>query len=251
MATTSVLPVGENASAPTPRAEFLAGMRGILPLVIGGAPFGFIFGALAVTNGIAVVNTLAMSAFVYAGSAQFIAANAVAAGTGVLVIVLTTLIVNARHILYAVTLAPHVKHLPQRWLLVLGFTLTDEAFAVAINRYNQPDSPANKHWYYLGASVLMYASWVLWSFIGIVAGQSIPPDQVARLGLGFAGSLTFIGMLVPQITSRPMLIAVLAASATALFCALLPGDLRRLGVIIAAVAGVLAGVLAERRLGND
>ena len=55
------------------------------------------------------------------------------------IIILTTFIVNLRHALYSATLAPYVKHLPQRWLLPLGFMLTDEAFVIASTHYNEPD----------------------------------------------------------------------------------------------------------------
>src|SRR5215213_6522088 len=114
----------------TPRAEFLAGAKAMIPLVIGGMPFDIIFGALAITKGISIPATMAMSLFVFAGSAQFIAVGLVGAGASIPIIILTTFIVNLRHALYSATLAPFVKHLPQRWLLPLAYTLTDESFVV-------------------------------------------------------------------------------------------------------------------------
>lgn len=76
---------------------------------------------------------------IFAGSAQFIALGLLATGTPLPLILLTTAIVNLRHLLYALSLLPHVKPLPSRWRLVLGFWLTDESFAVAIARYHQSD----------------------------------------------------------------------------------------------------------------
>src|SRR5512141_2115262 len=99
----------------TRRSEFWGGVRDTFPLVVGAIPFGIIFGALAVTSGITPGAALAMSAIVFAGSSQFIAAGLVASGTPILVIILTTLVVNLRHALYAASLGPHMKHLPQRW----------------------------------------------------------------------------------------------------------------------------------------
>src|SRR5512135_2810064 len=114
-----------SSSAP---AEFLAGAKATFPLIVGAIPFGIIFGALAAASGLSFAATAAMSAFVFAGSAQFIAVGLVAAGTGWPFIVLTTFVVNLRHMLYSATLAPHVKRLPQRWKIPLAFWLTDETF---------------------------------------------------------------------------------------------------------------------------
>src|SRR5215203_1050550 len=97
------------------RQEFWAGVRATFPLVIGAIPFAILFGALAQASGMTAVGAAVMSALVYAGSAQFIAIGLLASGAGIGVILLTTLVVNLRHMLYAVSLAPHLARLPQ-WL---------------------------------------------------------------------------------------------------------------------------------------
>jgi 4-azaleucine resistance transporter AzlC len=226
--------------APGKGQEFRAGMRATLPLVVGAIPFGIIFGAVAVNSGLSVWATAGMSAFVFAGSSQFVAVGMVASGAGLAVIVLTTFVVNLRHALYGATLAPHMRHLPQRWLLPLGFWMTDESFLIVINRYNQPDRAPYKHWYFLGSAVLMYLNWNLCTWIGIVAGQSIPNPQA--WGLEVALPVTFIGMLVPSLRRRSLLLSALAAGAGALVFAGLPN---RLGLIAAALLGVAVGVLAS------
>ncbi len=228
---------------PTRRAEFWAGARATIPLIIGAIPFGIIFGAVAIAPAgkLSPLATAAMSAFVFAGSSQFIAAGLVAAETGVWVIILTTFVVNLRHALYSATLAPHMKHLSQRWLLPLGFWLTDETFVVAAQRYHQRDGAPFKHWYILGSAVFMYANWQLCTWLGILVGQQI--EDLARWGLDFAMIVTFIGMAVPMVKNRPTLLAVLVAGATAVIAYPLPN---RLGLMLAAVLGVAAGALAER-----
>ncbi len=128
----------------SPRAEFLAGMKATIPLVIGAVPFGIIFGALAITSGVSVLGTMALSIFVFAGSAQFIGVGLVAAGASIPVIVLTTFVVNLRHALYSATLAPYVRHLRQRWLLPLAYFLTDESFVIASTHYAQPGDLTHK-----------------------------------------------------------------------------------------------------------
>ncbi|MEM8546387.1 MAG: AzlC family ABC transporter permease [Cyanobacteria bacterium P01_H01_bin.119] len=229
--------------APSPLSELLAGARDIIPLVVGAIPFGIIFGTLATGAQLSVTATLAMSAFVFAGSSQFIAVGMVASGTGWLLIVLTTFVVNLRHLLYAVSLLPHVKHLPQRWKVPLAFWLTDEAFAVAIRRYSSRDRAAHKHWYFLGAALLMYLSWQACTVLGVTVGQLIP--NAADWGLDFAMSVTFIGMVIPYVKNKPMSAAVLTAGLVALMAYALP---HKLGLMVAAIAGISAGVYSERWL---
>lgn len=208
----------------------------MIPLVIGATPFGILFGTLAIQSGLSIAATLTMSALVFAGSAQFIALGLLTTGTPLTLILLTTLIVNLRHLLYAISLLPHIGRLPQPWRLAIGFWLTDESFAVAIARYNQPNSSPYKHWYYLGAALFMYVNWQCCTAIGIWMGQQIP--DATEWGLDFAMSVTFLGMIVPYVLTRPMLATVLVAGVTALLAHSLP---HQLGLLVATLAGVAAG----------
>ncbi len=226
----------------TRRSELLDGLRDTIPLIIGAAPFGLIFGALAITSGLSPAATMGMSLFVFAGSAQFIAAGLVAAGTGVAVIIATTFIVNVRHALYSATLAPHVRELPHWWLAPLGFWLTDETFAVAVARYLRDDKSPWKHWYFFGSALAMYLNWQLWTFVGVRTGQAIP--NAADWGLDFAMVVTFIGLLVPFVRSRATLLAVLLGAATAVALNPLP---HKLGLMAAALVGVAVGTVMEQR----
>lgn len=232
----------------TRSGEFRSGAQATIPLVLGAIPFGLIFGAVAITSGLSAGAASAMSAFVYAGASQFIAAGLVSAGAGLGLIVLTTLVVNLRHALYSATLAPYVHHLPQRWLLPLGFLLTDETFFVAIRRYQQPDKSPYKQWFYLGSGVAMWVNWNIFTAVGIVAGRSIPDPQA--WGLDFALPVTFIGMLIPSIVSRSILITVIAGAVGSLVFAGLPN---RLGLFAASILAVAVGMVAARydRPGDD
>ncbi len=184
-----------------------------------------------------------MSAIVFAGSAQFISVGLVAAGTPAAVIILAVFVINLRHMLYSATLAPHLKNLPTRWLLPLGFWLTDESFVVAAKHFEETKDNANKRWYLLGSEIGMYTDWQVATWVGIVAGQQIKDPQ--SWGLDFAMVVTFIGVLVPMVKDRPTLAAALAAGVAALLANGLP---YHLGLLLAALAGIAAGVLAERSL---
>lgn len=225
----------------SPHAEFWAGCRAIFPLVVGAIPFGIIFGTLAASSGLSFTSTMAMSALVFAGSSQFIAIGLVAAGTALPLIIATTFVVNLRHLLYSVSIIPHVQHLSQLWKFLLGFWLTDEAFAVAIARYDQSDLSPHKHWYHFGASLFMYVNWQICTLAGLTIGHLIP--NAANWGLDFAMSVTFIGMVIPYLISQPMVVTVLVAGITAL---LTHGFPHQLGLMVASLMGIVAGVLCER-----
>jgi 4-azaleucine resistance transporter AzlC len=225
----------------SPRSEFFAGCRDMIPLVVGATPFGIIFGTLS--TDLSWGATLAMSVFVFAGSSQFIALGLLASGTALPLMILTTFVVNLRHLLYAASLVPHLQRSPQIWKLLLGFLLTDEAFMVAIARYNQPDSSPHKQWYHFGAAVFMYTNWILCTLIGLTVGQFIP--NARTWGLDFAMSVTFIGMVIPYLVTKPMVMAVLVAGFASLLTHSLP---HQLGLMVAALIGITAGILCERLL---
>ena len=221
-------------AVPTRSREFWLGFRDTIPMVIGALPFGLIFGALSITSGLSVGATMGLSLFVFAGSSQFIGVNLVAAGAAMPVIWLTTFVVNLRHALYSATLAPYAKKLPQTWLLPLGFWLTDETFVVVANHYQEGAESPYKHWYWFGSSIFMYVNWNFWTLIGIIAGQSIPDPS--RFGLDFAMIVTFTGMVITMIKSRPILASVIAAGVASVVFKPLPNNI---GLLIAAVIGLM------------
>lgn len=227
-------------SGPGPQQEMLAGARDIVPLVVGAVPFGIIFGTLAQGSGLSPAGAVAMSALVFAGSAQFIALGLLAAGSSAPLVVLTTLVVNLRHLLYAASLVPYVGKLPQRWKLPMGFWLTDELFMVTIRRFEASDPSPYKPWYYLGAALMMYGNWQLCTWLGLTVGQRIP--NAAEWGLDFAMVATFIGMVVPYLKNRPMAATVVVAGGMSLAAYGLP---HQLGLMVAAIAGIAAGVAAD------
>jgi len=224
----------------TSSSEFWSGARDTLPVVVGAIPFGIIFGALAINAGLSVYATLAMSLFVFAGSSQFVAAGLVAQGAGVLVIILTTFVVNLRHGLYSASLGPYLSRQSQRWLLPLGFWLTDETYAVVVQRYARTDHSPYKHCYHLGSSLAMYLNWQLCTVIGIVAGTQL--QGLSQWGLEFAMVVTFIGIVVPLLVSVPMLACAVTAGAVALWLRDWPNQA---GLMLGALAGIGVAMLLD------
>jgi 4-azaleucine resistance transporter AzlC len=229
----------------TARRELLEGCRDELPLLLGVVPFGMIYGVLALGAGIDRATAQGMSAIVFAGSAQLVATQLVREGTPALVLVLTLFVVNLRHALYSASVAPYVRHLPLRWKLALAYLLTDEAYAVAGSRYARdgasgaPPSP-HRHWYFLGAGFTLWLSWQLSTAAGVFLGAAIP----ASWSLDFTLALTFIALVFPTLKDRAAGAAALAAAAVAIFAVGLPF---KLGLVVAALAGIVAGLLVEGR----
>lgn len=222
--------------------EFAAGARAVLPILLGVTPFGLIFGALAVSSGASAAAAQAMSAVIFAGSAQFIATELIAQSTPWLVVILTAAVVNVRHVLYSASIAPHLRALPARWKAALAYLLTDEAYAVAIGRYLRIDGGGPYgHYYFLGAGLALWLTWQVSTAAGITLGAFVP----AAWSLDFALPLTFIAIVVPALRDRPAVIAAAVAAAIAVLAYAMP---LKLGLLTAVVCGIAGGLVAERAL---
>ena len=224
----------------SPKTEFVAGARAELPILFGVVPFGLIYGVATLAAGMPPLLALAMSSIVFAGSAQLIGAELIGAGTPGAIIVLTTLVVNLRHVLYSASVAPYLRRLPPAWKFVLAYLLTDEAYAVVISHYERPGdlTLAGKHWFFLGAGLALWITWQLSSAAGILLGAQVP----ASWSLDLSVPLTFIGLVLPALRDRGMVAAALTAGLTAVVASALP---LKLGLIVAAVVGIAAGMLVE------
>ena len=221
------------------RSQFWAGVRAEAPLLLGVVPFGMIYGVLAIGAGVPPALAQAMSALVFAGSAQFLTVQLIAAAAPAPVLVATACIVNLRHALYSASVAPYLRALPARWKWLLAYLLTDEAYAVAIVHYQAGGDAAGKHRYFLGAGLLLWSSWQVSTAAGIFLGAQVPSSWA----LDFTLALTFIALVVPALADRPAVVAALAAGLTAMLGATLPFNL---GLVVAALVGIAAGLLTER-----
>ncbi len=219
---------------------FWAGLRAEIPLLIGVFPFGLIYGALALSSGLSPAAAQMMSSIVFAGSAQFISVQLIHEAAPGLVIVLTIAVVNLRHMLYSASLAPYVSHLPMRWKVLLSYLLTDEAYAPTILHYENEGITPYSHWFFLAAGFSLWFTWQVSTAVGIFLGSAIP----ASWPLSFALPLTFIAMVVPVLKNRPSVAAAVSAGLTALLTNSLP---YKLGLVLAAIVGILVGTFLESR----
>jgi 4-azaleucine resistance transporter AzlC len=219
-------------------------VRAEIPILLGVIPFGMIYGVLASGAGIPPVAAQAMSAIVFAGSAQFISAQLYGAGAPGLIIILTASIVNLRHALYSASVQPYIRHLRPVWRWLLAYLLTDEAYAVTIMHYSQKNEEdfrnANSHWFFLGAGLALWSTWQASTAVGIFLGAQLP----ASWSLDFTLALTFIALLVPNIQDRATLAAALAGGVAAIVAAALP---LKLGLVAASIVGIAVGMWVEAK----
>lgn len=206
-----------------------------MPLWLGVAPFGVAYAVIGRNAGLSLVETQALSLLVFAGSSQVSAAGLFARGAGGLEIVLTTFLLNVRHVLYGVSLGRRVPLSP-RERPVAAFFLTDEAYGVSISR------GARTFRYVLGAELSLFLVWNVSTLVGALVGGAIPDPE--RLGVDFVFPVAFLALLVPLLRGRAdVLVAVVAGLVAWLLSKSLPGGLPVIG---AGVAGALLGAVLTR-----
>ncbi len=227
-------------AAVTPRSELWLGIRRISPVLLGVVPFGLISGLTAVQAGLSAGEALGMSAIVFAGASQLAAVQLLSAGAPAWVILLTAAVINLRFTMYSASLAAYLKHLPAPWKAASAYLMTDQAYAVSVTHFaDQPERP-HRRWFYLGGAALMWAAWQLSTVAGVFVGASVPPAW----GLSFAIPLTFMALVFPVVRDRPAAAAALSAGAVAVAAEPLSFNL---GLVLAALCGILVGLFVEAR----
>jgi len=220
-------------------SEFWIGVRDSIPLMVGMIPFGITCGIMALTAGLTSGETILMSMCVFAGASQFIAITMLGAGvSGWGLIVVTTLLVNLRHLLMGASLAPYIIRLPVALQALLSFGMVDETYAITIDRIHKKGYSAS---YQLGANAMFYSAWILSTAVGVLlSGYILDP---LAWGLDFAMPAIFLSMLIPRLVSPTALLVCGVAAVVAIIGMLyLPG---KWYIIAACVAAVTVGGLME------
>ncbi|MFM8176462.1 MAG: AzlC family ABC transporter permease [Candidatus Limnocylindrus sp.] len=203
---------------------------------------GTIFGFTAREGGLSLIETAAFSAFLFAGAAQFAAVGLLAVAAPWASIVLLVWLLNARHFLYAASIAPHAAALPRRVRAGLAYLLTDEAFALTsahVARLGRMD--LSGAWY---AGFAIFVPWNLATLAGWLAGAALPDPATIGLAVTFPASMA--GLAVGLVRDRAALVALVAGSAAAVGSALLVNA--SAAVMIGGLLGPLVGlVVANRR----
>ncbi len=219
------------------------GMRAAWPICIGYVPLGLAFGILAQKAGFDVFDIALMSVVVFAGSSQFIAVAMLSAGAAPVSIVLTTFMVNLRHVLMSSALAVYL-HSVSRWFLSLfAYGVTDESFAVNMVKFREGG------WHSYQALTVNHAAnftWIASTVLGGYGGQFI---AAGSFGIDYALSAMFLCLLVFQLRGRIYVLTAIISGALAIAVSLLlPGNSF---VVIASVLGATAGFALKRYAQRD
>jgi predicted branched-subunit amino acid permease len=202
---------------------------------------GTIFGFTAREGGLSLVETAAFSAILFAGASQFAAVGLLAVAAPWASIVLLVWLLNARHFLYAASIAPHAAALPRRVRAGLAFLLTDEAFALTsahVARLGRIDLPGA--WY---AGFAIFVPWNLATLAGWLAGAALPDPATIGLDVVFPASMA--GLAVGLVRDRAALAALAAGSVAAVGAALLINA--SAAVMIGGLLGPLLGLVVANR----
>jgi 4-azaleucine resistance transporter AzlC len=222
---------------------FVEGVKACIPTIFGYLSIGFACGILSKSCGLTFAEAVGMSIFVYAGSAQFIASSMIFSNVPVVSIIATIFFVNFRHLFMSAALAPYFKKNSFLKNLSIGVLLTDETFLVAAAEgFNR--KKINYFWM-LGLNITAYLNWAIATGIGVMLGSIIPDYKV--FGLDFALTAMFIGLLISSIKgslkiNKAMIIIIVSVITLMLSAKIVSTSA---GIIIAAVAGALIGVVVK------
>jgi 4-azaleucine resistance transporter AzlC len=216
------------------KKNILRGLAAAWPICLGYLAIGLAFGVLARQSGLAVYQIALMSLIVFAGSAQFIAVSMISSGVPALSIVITTFMVNLRHLLMSSSLSLHLKGKNKAVLSLFAYGVTDESFAVNLGRFSNSD------WGLNNALIVNHVAnffWVISTILGGYAGQFIPPGA---FGIDYALTAMFLCLLVFQLKGRLyVFISVIAGLLSVVFFLTIPGNSY---VILSSVLAASIGV---------
>jgi len=227
-------------------AHFRRGARDMLPFGPGLAAWGLVTGVAMTQSGLGVGLSLLMSFTVYAGSAQLASLPLIASGAPIWVIWASAFCVNLRFAIFSSQWRVHLGHLPRRRRLVLGYLLADLNLLVFQKHWKGEGHQTGQARYAAGGAAAVWLVWQSSSLAGILLSSTVPLSW----GLGFAGTLSMLGIAYSLLNDRTAWVAAIVSAAAAVAAFALPLKLNILVAIAAAVAASLvmakAGPAVER-----
>jgi 4-azaleucine resistance transporter AzlC len=213
------------------------GIKAGWPICLGYFPIGLAFGVLAQKAGLHPVEIGLMSLLVFAGSSQFVAVSMLSGGASALSIVLTTFVINLRHLLMSSSLAVYLRSVNKSRTALFAYGVTDESFAVNLTRFR------NSNWDWRQALVVNQTAnvaWIVSSIVGAYSGQFIP---AGALGIDYALIAMFLCLLVLQLRGRLYVLTAIVAGVLAVCLALvIPGNSY---IVLASVLAAFIGVVCR------
>lgn len=164
-----------------------------LPVMAGYIVLGIGFGILLADKGYSVWWAILMSLTIYAGSLQYVGVNLLSSGAGLLSAALISLMVNARHLFYGISMLKSYENTGfKKWYLIFG--LTDETYSLVCNEHVFPEGVEEKE-YFFWVTLYNQCYWVLGSLIGAVLGSTLTFNSA---GIDFSMTALFVIIFVEQ-----------------------------------------------------
>ncbi|HEY0638096.1 MAG TPA: AzlC family ABC transporter permease [Pseudonocardiaceae bacterium] len=224
----------------TRKGEFLRGARQMIPFLVAAFPMGVIGGVFGLASGLDAWQTLAMAGLLNSGTAQLVGMKLLQIGAQWWVILLTTVILSLRMLIYSTLLRPQVRDFSPKWRLLLGFGLIDAVFFVLVEAFRKDKAGPARRWFFLGTSVPMFVNWMGATVIGMVVGQALPGN--VQLSMDFLMTAAFIVVLASTLVNWKVWTAVATAGVLIVLTYDLPYSL---GLFVSGVGGALAGMACE------
>jgi len=223
------------------RAAVKQGVLAIVPTLIPTCIWGLVAGVAMVRSGLTENMALAMTLLVFAGTAQLTSLPLIASGAPLWLVFAAGFVVNLRFVIFGAALHPYFRMLSWPRRFAMGYFTTDMAFVFFLSRFGDAKKrgTVTQRGFFMGGNALGWFMWQTSSIVGIFVGAAVP----AAWPLDFVAVLALMTVVLPLIKTRPILVAAIAASVVAWVGQSLP---LRLGLIAAILAGVVAGLCAER-----
>ena len=218
--------------------QFRRGVADMAPFAPGIAAWGIVTGVAMVQSGLDVPLALLMSLTVFAGTAQLAALPILAAGAPLWVLWATAFCVNLRFVIFSAQWRVYLEHLPRGRRVLLGYFLADLNLLVFQKAWPKGVAEPGQVAYAIGGATI-WAVWQIASIVGICAASLVP----VHWGLGFAGTLSMLGLVYGLLVDRKAQLAAVVAAAAAIAAAALP---LKLNILVAIAAAVAAGELMDR-----
>lgn len=215
-----------------------AGVAAGLPTLPGIAAWGMVVGVAMVKSGLTLAQACGMTLLVFGGSSQLAALPLIAAAAPIWVIFATALVVNLRFVIFSALMAPHFMHLAWPKRLLYGYISGDMSVGLFLQRFPNYVPAPGKFSYMQGLMIPNWCAWQTGSLAGIFLGSAVP----TAWGMGFAGTLAILCVMIPLVASRAALCGVLVAGGVAILAHALP---YKLGLLLAVVLGMLSAMAIE------
>jgi predicted branched-subunit amino acid permease len=228
-------------TAPPPvwrHPEFARGAREMLGTAIGIGAWGLITGVAMGRSGLPLPLVAFMSLVVFAGSAQLAVLPLMAGGAPVWVVWATALCVNLRFVIFSAQWRPYFMAYPLGQRLRLAYFTADLNYVLFMRRFPEPRPSPEQLPYFWGGVVLNWLAWQVPSMIGIFLAYNVP----LHWGIGFAGTLTLMGLALSLLDGRATAVAGLVAGCAAVAAYALP---YKLNIVVAIAAAVAMGLLID------